>query len=362
MAHAAGSRATSRRAAGPHRVLSRERHGPQSDVRYLGSKASTLAELQRLILSRVRGGSFCDPFGGIGSVGSAFKGLGFEVHTGDVLTFAHCFQTARIVMNRSPRPTGALRAAFDMRTTEDMIDALRQAKPVHAWLHREFSARRQYFTPENAAEIDGTRRALEGWRRDGLTDQRTDLYLRACLIEAVDRVANTAGTYYAHLKRWTPKALKPFDLRAIEPVQGSAGCSASLTDARDLVASRHFDVLYLDPPYNARDYAGYYHLPETLATGRRPRPYGASGVDAAPRPVSAFTRPREAEAAMVELVGRARCNLMVVHYSDDGLIRPSQMRALLRSFGRIDERTINALGYGTTGQRLAHHRLYFVEP
>jgi adenine-specific DNA-methyltransferase len=295
-------------------------------------------------------------------VGSAFKGRGFEVHTGDLLMSAHCFQTARVVLNKPPTPTPALKAALNVRTTEDMINSLRRVKPVKSWVYREFSARRRYFTSENAAAIDGTRRALERWRRDGLTDEPTDLYLRACLIDAVDRVANTAGTYYAHLKQWTRKALKPFDLRAIEPVSGPVGCTASLIDATELVASRHFDVLYLDPPYNTRDYAGYYHLPETLATGRRPRPQGASGVDAAARPVSAFTRPRQAESAMTELVGIARCHLMVVHYSDDGLIGPARMRALLRSFGRIEERTIDALGYGTTRQRLAHHRLYFVEP
>lgn len=331
-------------------------------MRYLGSKTSTLPELQKLVLSRVRDGSFCDPFGGIGSVGSAFKGRGFEVHTGDLLTFARCFQTARVVLNRSPKPTPALKHTLGIGTTEEMIMALRRAQPVRSWVYREFATRRQYFTPDNAAAIDGARRELGRWRRNGLTDERTDLYLRACLIDAVDRVANTAGTYYAHLKQWTRKALKPFDLRAIEPAPGPAGCSASLTDAAELVASRHFDVLYLDPPYNARDYAGYYHLPETLATGRRARPRGASGVDAAPRPVSAFTRPRQAESAMAELIAVARCHLMVVHYSDDGLIPPSRMRALLRSFGRIDEQTIDALGYGTTRRRLTHHRVYLVEP
>ena len=331
-------------------------------MRYIGSKASTLPALQSLVLSRTQGGSFCDPFGGIGSVGSAFKGRGFEVHTGDLLMFAHCFQTARVVLNKPPKPTGGMRNALDVRTSEEMIRVLRRASPVRSWIYREFSAKRQYFTPGNAAAMDGTRRTIERWRREGLTDEPTDLYLRACLIDAVDRVANTAGTYYAHLKQWSRKALKPFDLRAIQPTAGPAGCTASLLQATELVASRPFDVLYLDPPYNARDYAGYYHLPETLATGRRPRPHGASGVDAAPRPVSAFTRPRHAESALAELVSLARCNLMVVHYSDDGLIRPSRMRAVLRSFGRVEERTIDALGYGTTAQRLVHHRLYFVTP
>jgi adenine-specific DNA methylase len=103
-------------------------------------------------------------------------------------------------------------------------------------------------------------------------------------------------------------------------------------------------------------------LPETLATGRRPRPTGLSGVDAAARPVSAFTRPGRAADAMADLISEARCNLMIVHYSDDGLIPPGRLRSLLRSVGRVKELTIAALGYGTAQKRLTAHRLYVIEP
>jgi adenine-specific DNA-methyltransferase len=310
----------------------------------------------------VAGGSFCDPFGGVATVASTFKRAGFVVHTGDLLRFAVCFQTARVVLNEPPQPTPRLRAELGLNTPADIISELQRTKPVKSWVYREFSERRSYFTPQNAAAIDGVRRKLAAWKRHGLTDELLDAYLRACLIEAVDRVANTAGTYYAHLKTWTRKALATFQLRAMQPVAGPDGCTASVADAKDLVASRHFDVVYLDPPYNSRDYAGYYHLPETLATGRRPQPRGVSGVDAAPRPQSAFTRPARAEEAMAELIGTARYNLMVVHYSDDGLIPPRRLRSLLRSVGTVNENVITALGYGTTQKRTTAHRLYVVVP
>ena len=330
-------------------------------MRYVGSKASTIPALRQLILDRVSSGSFGDPFGGIASVASEFKRLGFEVHTGDILRIAHCFQVAKVVLNEPPPPPPALAATLGIRTTQEMVARVSQSRPVHSWVYREFSLRRSYFTPNNAASIDGARRTLDRWRRARLTDCTTDLYLRACLIDAVDRVANTAGTYYAHLKHWTRKSLKPFYFRAILPVAGNTSCTAIQAEAEDLVKARHYDVQYLDPPYNSRDYAGYYHLPETLATGRRPRPRGLSGIDGAPRPHSAFNRPRAAEAAMDNLVSAARCDLMVVHYSDFGLIIPDRMRAILRSFGRVSEHTIQALGYGTSSPRITPHRVYLIE-
>lgn len=331
-------------------------------MRYIGSKTSTLPALEHFVLARVRAGSFCDPFGGIGTVASTFKRAGFVVHTGDLLTFALCFQTARVVLNKPPEPTARMRAELGLTASAEVIAELQRTKPVRSWMYREFSLRRSYFTPQNAAAIDGVRRRIQSWWREGLTDPSLDLYLRACLIDAVDRVANTAGTYYAHLKGWTRKALDAFRLRAIDPVPGVRGCSATLGDAEELVASRHFDVLYLDPPYNSRDYAGYYHLPETLATGRRPKPMGLSGVDAAPRPASAFTRPGHAEEAMARLIAAARCSVLVVHYSNDGLIPPHRLRSMLRTLGPVQEKTIAALGYGTAQKRLTSHRLYLVEP
>lgn len=331
-------------------------------MRYIGSKTSTLPALETLVRARVHEGTFCDPFGGIGTVASAFKRSGFTVHTGDLLTFAHCFQTARVALNHPPPPTAQLRHALGVTTAAQLISELQRSSPVRGWMYREFSVKRSYFTPRNAMAIDAVRRRIQSWHRQGLTDERLDLYLRACLIDAVDRVANTAGTYYAHLKRWTRKALGDFRLSAIQPVRGKRGCTATLGDARDLVERRHFNVLYLDPPYNSRDYAGYYHLPETLATGRRPRPTGLSGVDAGPRPLSAFIRPKRAEEAMAQLLGAARCDLLVVHYSDDGLIPPHRLRSMLTSLGPVDKRTIGALGYGTAQQRLATHQVYLVEP
>ena len=36
----------------------------------------------------------------------------------------------------------------------------------------------------------------------------------------------------------------------------------------DVVAEQEpFELLYLDPPYNSRQYPGYYHIPELIATG-----------------------------------------------------------------------------------------------
>ena len=60
-------------------------------MRYLGSKTLLLEQIFDLI-KEYREGIFCDPFGGIGTVGSYMKEKDFHVITGDILNFAHFFQ------------------------------------------------------------------------------------------------------------------------------------------------------------------------------------------------------------------------------------------------------------------------------
>src|SRR5690606_8395661 len=113
---------------------------------------------------------------------------------------------------------------------------------------------------------DEIRETIEAWRRDGCIDDDFYHLLIAALIEAADRVANTTGVYAAFVKTWQANALRRLELRPPTLVPG-AGSTARRADALDVVAALEpFELLYLDPPYNARQYAGYYHVPELIAT------------------------------------------------------------------------------------------------
>ena len=182
----------------------------------------------------------------------------------------------------------------------------------------------------------------------------------ASLIDSMDKVANTAGTYYAHLKTFTRKALKPFHYKLLPPTHGPIG-TAIRSDALGLVQRATYDILYLDPPYNERDYSAYYHLPETMASGRAVDLSGSCGMPRALRRKSRFTKPREVHSALSELLDASRFRLLVFHYSDDGLLSPSELLALLRPLGRVQKRSLGALGYRTThGERSTAHTLYLV--
>lgn len=329
-------------------------------MRYLGSKVSVVEHIHREIARLAPSGTFCDPFGGVGVVGAYFKQRGYRVWSGDALTFAHYFQVARI--QRNTRPSfRALCQTLGVRSRGEVVDRLNRQRKPFGWLYREYSERRRFFTPDNAAVIEGCRALIGRWARKGLLTSTERALLLASLIESMDKVANTAGTYYAYLKNWYRKALRPFRFRLIDPTPGRSSCRAMLCDATELVGKRHFDVLYLDPPYNERCYAAYYHLPESIARLGAPRVRGASGVPERKRVLSDFNRPRAAPRALRELLAVADCRLLAFHYSDAGLIEPDELRETLGSYGRVTELVVNATGYVTSPRcRLTKHRLYLV--
>lgn len=327
-------------------------------MRYFGSKSSTLDGIERLVRARVPQGTFCDPFGGIATVGAHFKRAGYEVFSGDMLRFAHYFQIARIEYGSAPGFQQLLEA-IGMRTPADVASYLNTLPPRSGWFVREFALRRRFFTVPNAVQIDAIWRQIALWRKRSLISHHEVAFLLASLINSADLVANTAGTYYAYLKKFHRKAAKDFRFDLLVPAHGPEGHSF-FGDAIDLVRQREYDVLYLDPPYNDRCYAGYYHLPETLALGRWRNVHGKSGVPKS-SPHSDFNSPIRAADTLCELLESARFKLLVFHYSDGGIIAPRVVRNILRKYGRYRSFKLQATGYTTNSiNREITHRVYVI--
>ena len=330
-------------------------------MRYFGSKSSTANRVCDIVSKRIPAGSICDPFGGIGVMGAHFKSRNYSVWSGDILTCAHYFQIARIQRNRVPI-FRRLREELNLTSTTDLVHLLNTMKRRKGWFVREYAERRHFFTKENAGRIESCRLAINRWIRNGWLSNSEQAVLTASLVNSIDRVANTAGTYYAYLKKWYRKALLPFRFDLIPPTVGNSDSQCFLSEAKHLVARRPFDVLYLDPPYNQRSYAHYYHLPETLATGKAPYVHGNSGISSSVKAQSCFNTPKLARKALEELLENAQFRLLVFHYSDDGIIKPNDLRRMFASLGATEEVLLESKGYTTiANSRNIKHRLYLVE-
>jgi len=96
-------------------------------------------------------------------------------------------------------------------------------------------------------------------------------FLLATLIEAIDKVANTASVYGAFLKQLKKSAQKPLQMKPAEYRKNDQEHDVFNTDINTLIQTTTHDVVYLDPPYNHRQYAGNYHILETIAKYDNPQ-------------------------------------------------------------------------------------------
>lgn len=307
------------------------------------------------LMGEFKDGVFCDPFGGIGTVGAFMKKKGYHVITGDLLNFAYYFQCSLIAFNDKIE-FARLKQHLDIHTIKDLEIYLSSVTKQEGWLIREYARNRSFFTMDNAYHIQACIDCIGSWYAENIIDQEERILLLASLINSFDKVANTAGTYYAYLKKFDRKAAKPFQFTFLQPIQGN-NCYSYKMDANDLVKKTKCDILYLDPPYNGRNYASYYHLPESISLGIEPIPVGKSGVFHSHFIRSVYNGKKATE-AFEELIENADARCIIFHYTDNGLIDIGAAKLALQKKGsRFEEYYFSCRGYTTTKSSMSckHH-------
>jgi adenine-specific DNA-methyltransferase len=349
-------------------------------MRYIGNKTKLLREIESFIAERaIRGKDLFDVFAGTASVGRYFKRKGYRVISNDNMYFSYVFQKAYIENNEYPvfarlrdfppyhraLESGALDRASGKRTPNRtpfppgklpihrVITFLNRYVPGKKGLvYRNFSPGKggmaHFFTQENACRIDGILTLLIEWSREGLIAESEFFLLLASLLAAVDRVANISGIYAAYLKKWQSNAMKPLKLRVPEIIRSRHRHAVFNRDSNELVEEVPCDVLYVDPPYNHRQYAANYHVLEVIAElhkirdrdayesrlyGKtRMRPYGdQKSLYSSRRPLRRGEgRGRApAEWALHDLLRKARCRHIVLSYSEEGILSREALGAIL---------------------------------
>lgn len=314
-------------------------------LRYIGSKARLAGTiLDALGRPGRRNTVFVDAFCGTGAVAEAAADRGWEVLINDSLYSATLLAGARLVDKQSVRfrKLGGYAAA---------IEHLSALRPVHGFIWREYSPAssrytrfdRRYFTEANASRIDAIRRRIATWHSDRLVTDQEHRLLLADLLEACNRVANTAGTYGCFLRHWSPPSLRPIALRPRSLRTSRVIHTVRIGDA-ELLEVESNDVVYLDPPYTKRQYAAYYHILETVAYGDSPTVSGVTGLRSWQEKSSAFCYRRKALGALESIVARMACKRMLISYSDEGHIELTELRRMLKKWGDVRSIELESIG------------------
>ena len=307
-------------------------------MRFIGGKTQLLGDIEAVIRENASGREsvFCDIFSGTGSVARYFKPK-YEVHSNDILHFSYVIQKATVENNSNPM--------FSKLTEAGIKDPLKFLEESDIAGNENFSffvadnyapndcCERMYITKRNALRVDFIRNTIEAWRKSKLIDEIEYYFLLASLIEGVPYVSNITGTYGAYLKEWDKRAYKGFEMARLDVLDNGRANRSYNADANKLIREIEGDILYIDPPYNSRQYAPNYHLLETISRYDNPEIRGVTGMRPYDDVKSAFCLKSEVLDVFNDLIANAQFTSIVMSYSTAGLMSSEQIETVLKRHG-----------------------------
>lgn len=298
---------------------------------YIGSKKSLLCKLDEVFekLDFNESTVFGDLFAGTGAV-SRFVSRKYncKVVANDLLYFAYVVNKAKLTRYSKK----------NIELIQKKIDMYNKLNGKNGEVSKHFAPPlRKYFTNENAAKIDAIREQLKKDKQ--ILPKAVYFYLMGAFISAVDKVSNVSVVYAAYLKEFKSSALKPLHIEFFDPQnQVKRNSIIYNKDAKDVEGQ--FDVVYLDPPYNTRQYGDNYHVLESIASDR---PFVLFGKTGLPENIekSDFAKKSRVETAFKQLIENLNTKVIVISYSSDGILSKKDLMNMLKKIGPTSLKVIN---------------------
>lgn len=298
-------------------------------MNYIGSKYSLLDFIDNTI-KRVVGEDmsqlvFCDLFAGTGIVGRHFKTQVSQVISNDWEYYSY-------ILNRN-----YIGNHLEIEGKDEYIAKLNQLDGIdNGFIYSQYCLgggnNRQYFSDENGKKIDAARVAIEEWKDNGEISDDLYYFLLCSLIESADKHANTASVYGAFLKSLKKSAQKPLVITPATYQFNYHNHQVYREDANTLIKSIRGDILYLDPPYNARQYGANYHLLNTIAEYKVFEPKGKTGLREYNK--SDYCSKAVVRYSFESLIADAKFKYIVLSYNNEGLMSIDTIRQIMSRYGR----------------------------
>ena len=277
----------------------KENHIQLHNRRYIGNKHKLIEWIFSIINKECSGDSFADIFAGTGVV-SAVATKHFEkVLLNDFLHSNYAIYRAFFG-----------KAAWDKTKIDSIIKSYNNISGddlEENYFSKNFGGK---FFSKNSAKIIGFIRENIEENRKNLTE-REYYILTASLLYTADKIANTVGHFDAYFKKefvndsFFMKPIDPIDTQEITIFQ---------EDTNNLAKKISADVVYIDPPYNSRQYSRFYHVLETLTKWDKPKLHGVA-LKPDPENMSDYCR-ANAKDKFAELVRDLDAKYLVVSYNN----------------------------------------------
>lgn len=280
--------------------------------RYLGNKYTLNGFIREVVDGHCKDiNSVLDIFSGTGSVAYAF--IDKVVFTNDMLYSNYICNYAWF----SSEP-------FDEEKIMKLINEYNNLYVKEEnYMTTNFS--NTFFSTDDCSKIGFIRESIEKKYNLKEINSREKAILITSLIYGMDRIANTVGHYDAYIKTTTDfkKLVLPYPN---VPKYNNTLNKCFNLNANDLAPLIEADLVYLDPPYNSRQYCDAYHLLENVARWDKPEVYGVAKKMDRSSLKSEYCG-KNAPFALDDLIEKIRSKYILLSYNSTGNKRNARSNA-----------------------------------
>ena len=301
-------------------------------MNYIGSKLKLCQDFLPDTIKSVCGSDlsqkiFCDIFAGTGIVGRTFKSLVKKIISNDIEYYSYVLNK-NYIENHHP-----------IKNKNSFLEELNSFPLIgDGFIYKNYclggNGERQYFSDENGKRIDTMRTVIENWKNENRISDNLYYFLLCSLLESADKVSNTASVYGAYLKRLKKSAQKKLILEAAEYELNDNEHKVFNKDANELIKEIEGDILYLDPPYNARQYGANYHILNTIAEYKSFTPNGKTGLREYSR--SKYCSNSTVKTEFEDLIKNAKFKYIFLSYNNEGLMSVEDVKSIMSNYGYYD--------------------------
>ena len=332
---------------------------PPLRLNYIGSKFLLIDWITSSMLEKTGWTSFANK-----RIGDMFAGTG-------IISYHFRKHQAQVVSNDaelySSIITHALTRSVYTDKCKDIIEGLQRDIQDNKHLEAESDVgfitahyspyglcERKFFTIDNAKRIDYIRSCLESPSSIASLSSLSSLssiaslsldeyqFILASIIISADAVSNVPAVYGCYLKNFKPKAekqliLKPIHNNTTPAVSNSNTYNCDVLNT-DFLTSFESDLVYLDPPYNARQYSKNYFplniIAKTPTQLLKEMPLkGKTGI-----PTDCFISPFCKKGGVVEvafnsLFKELRTEWIFLSYNSESLVSKEKMLDIMKKYG-----------------------------
>ena len=305
-------------------------------LNYIGSKHTlfkTILGICQQNIADMTDFSFMDLFAGTGTVGFNMQTHFKSCDANDLETYSYIINYALLKCNYSEK-------------LADLIKECTELEGVEGLIYRNYSemetCTRMFFTNENAKKADAIREFIEScYKETGRINIAEYYFLLASLLVSIDKVANTTCVYGAYLKKYKKAALKAMNF---VPIHTKTDINIGANNVYNRLAESftavdndftEYDVIYLDPPYNQRQYSGNYSPLNYIAKYDEALVLKGNTGLIENYNKSSFCKKGDVVRTFTDLIAGLRCKYLIISYNNEGLISMEEFKKIVMKKGFV---------------------------